>query len=201
MELYIESKYSKFTCDSSILMMKFGYLTSSEYIKKYIERDGLDSFEILFIKHFATGPEAIAYETWSFTTVNAARHPRYTNKSNGGISFYCITRTEEANRKITEFQNNSPYWTNGTVNKRARTSPGPDFYKGFTTSEDFHTRLHDINIDMILWTNGTISTYSKECTGPDYIKGHHDRENINQKQSKAKQGMLVGPMELLINFV
>lgn len=83
---YSKKKYAK--CDSSKFMTKFGYQTSSEYVKEIINSEGLDSFEIDRIKHFKTPEEVRKYEKKFLTKVNAAGHENFLNKSNGGGENY-----------------------------------------------------------------------------------------------------------------
>jgi len=64
-------------------MTKYGYQTSSEYVEELIDQDGLDSFRVLCIRHFATPKEVTEYEKKFLTKIDARNHPRYINKSNG----------------------------------------------------------------------------------------------------------------------
>lgn len=84
MMLYHGRKYEESTCDSSTFMTKSGYQTSSIHIKELIERDVLESFRVLCIRHFATAQEVIDYEKKFLVKIDAKNHPRYINKSNGG---------------------------------------------------------------------------------------------------------------------
>jgi len=76
-------EYEKSTCDSSLHMTESGYKTSSEYVEELIERDGLASFRVLCIRHFATPKEVTDYEKKYLTKVDAKNHLRYINKNNG----------------------------------------------------------------------------------------------------------------------
>lgn len=74
--------------DSSNLMTKTGYQTTSKIIKNLIKTSGLESFEILRIKHFNEPELALNFETRFLTKVNAAENPMFFNRHNGGKKFY-----------------------------------------------------------------------------------------------------------------
>jgi len=73
--------------DSSNLMTEKGYKTTSKIIKNIIKTDGLESFEILKIKHFNFADEALYYESKFLRKVNAAENPKFINLHNGGKNF------------------------------------------------------------------------------------------------------------------
>lgn len=73
--------------NSSNLMTKTGYQTTSKIIKDVIKHDGLASFEILKIKHFNSSNEALSYEARFLQKVNAAENPKFFNLHNGGKNF------------------------------------------------------------------------------------------------------------------
>jgi hypothetical protein len=73
--------------DSSNLMKKDGYKTTSKIIKKIIENDGLESFEILKIKEFDSSEKTLLYETRFLVKVNAAENEKFFNQHNGGKNF------------------------------------------------------------------------------------------------------------------
>lgn len=75
------------SADSSNLMTKRGYKTTSKVIKELIQKDSLNAFEILRIKHFKSPEETLHYETRFLQKVNAAENPRFFNKHNGGKNF------------------------------------------------------------------------------------------------------------------
>jgi hypothetical protein len=81
-KLYAGCKYSKKNLDSNNLMTDFGYKTSSKVIKKLIEKDGLDSFNIIDIKHFETAEEAREYESNFLENVDAKNNQNFINLSN-----------------------------------------------------------------------------------------------------------------------
>jgi hypothetical protein len=69
------------------LMTQCGYKTNSKIIKDLIKKDGLESFEILKIKHFNSGNDALLHESRFLIKVNAAEHPMFFNQHNGGKNF------------------------------------------------------------------------------------------------------------------
>jgi hypothetical protein len=73
--------------DSSNLMKKDGYKTTSKIIKEIIENDGLESFEILKIKEFDSSDKTLLYETRFLVKVNAAENEKFFNQHNGGKNF------------------------------------------------------------------------------------------------------------------
>jgi hypothetical protein len=73
--------------DSSNLMKKDGYKTTSKIIKEIIENDGLESFEILKIKEFDSSEKTLLYETRFLVKVNAAENEKFFNQHNGGKNF------------------------------------------------------------------------------------------------------------------
>ena len=70
------------SCNSKTFMTEDGYQTTSREIKGLINLHGLDSFEVVRIRHFSSGKEAYAYETRFLRKVKAKRNPRFHNKSN-----------------------------------------------------------------------------------------------------------------------
>ena len=84
--LYAGCKINK-SADSLNLMTKDGYKTTSKIVKKLINEDGLESFEILKIKHFKTIEETLKYETIFLQKVDAANNPKFLNLHNGGKNF------------------------------------------------------------------------------------------------------------------
>jgi hypothetical protein len=75
------------SADSSNLMTESGYKTTSKIIKDLIKKDGLNSFEVLKIKHFKTPEETLSYESRFLIKVNAAENPMFFNQHNGGKNF------------------------------------------------------------------------------------------------------------------
>ncbi len=73
--------------DSSNLMTENGYKTTSKIVKNLIKKDGLESFQILRIKHFDLPEQALDYETRFLLKVNAAENPMFFNLHNGGKNF------------------------------------------------------------------------------------------------------------------
>lgn len=101
-KFYAGAKWSnhKAPCDSNLFMTSFGYKTTSKIVKSMIEFDGLDSFEVLRIRHFNDPDSVIDFESRFLTKVDAMRNPSFLNKSNGGKSFRCLKHTEETLRKL-----------------------------------------------------------------------------------------------------
>ena len=89
------------SANSSNLMTEHGYKTTSKVIKELIEKDSLNAFEILRIKHFKLQEETLRYETRFLQKVNAAKNPRFFNKHNGGKNF-----VNKGSYKLTESTKN-----------------------------------------------------------------------------------------------
>jgi len=102
--LYFGCKYGKRVikeCDSLILMTEEGYQTSSKAIKELIKEYGIDSFRILYIRHYMTEQEVRIAESKFLHTVNAKNNPRYINNSNGNEGFYRNgPHSEESKKKM-----------------------------------------------------------------------------------------------------
>jgi hypothetical protein len=75
------------SANSSDFMTESGYKTTSKIIKELIKKDGLESFEILKIKHFDSSDKTLLYETRFLIKVNAAENPKFLNLHNGGKNF------------------------------------------------------------------------------------------------------------------
>jgi hypothetical protein len=75
------------SADSLNLMTKDGYKTTSKIVKKLINEGGLESFEILKIKHFDNIDQTLKYETTFLQKVKAATNPKFLNLHNGGQNF------------------------------------------------------------------------------------------------------------------
>lgn len=67
------------------------YFTSSKYIADLIEEYGKDSFSIEIRKTFLTKDDAILWEQRFLTRVNAAKNPKFLNKSNGNKQYFDFT--------------------------------------------------------------------------------------------------------------
>jgi hypothetical protein len=73
--------------NSDNLMKLGGYKTTSKVVKELIEKDGLDSFKVLKIKHFKTAEEVLKYESKFLVKVDAANNYKFLNRHNGGKNF------------------------------------------------------------------------------------------------------------------
>ena len=79
-QIYAGCRYAK-DCNPSELLKKKGYCTSSEVVRKLIQRDGLSSFIILEIRIFKDKHKAYLYES-VFLQHNLRVHPwLFLNKS------------------------------------------------------------------------------------------------------------------------
>lgn len=78
---YAGVKYSK-DSDPSLLLKENGYKTSSYYVKKLIEENGLSRFTIRTIRCFRSKTEALRYETRFLERVDAANNPKFYNMKN-----------------------------------------------------------------------------------------------------------------------
>jgi hypothetical protein len=63
------------------------YFTSSKTISDLIEEYGIDSFSVQIRKTFISKIEALYWETRFLTRIDAAKHPEWLNKHNGGTRF------------------------------------------------------------------------------------------------------------------
>jgi hypothetical protein len=75
------------TANSSNLMTKTGYKTTSKVVKALILLDGLDSFDVLKVRHFENEEQALKYESKFLKKVNAAENSNFLNLHNGGKNF------------------------------------------------------------------------------------------------------------------
>lgn len=89
-------------CNSATFMTANGYQTSSKRVKSVIAKYGVEDFEILRIRHFATRQQACSYEYRFLCKVKANRNPKFYNQSCGGEKAYLEFQTEENKRKISE---------------------------------------------------------------------------------------------------
>lgn len=89
-------------CNSTTFMTANGYQTSSKRVKSVIAKYGVEDFEVLRIRHFATRQQACSYEYRFLCKVKANRNPKFYNQSCGGEKAYLEFQTEENKRKISE---------------------------------------------------------------------------------------------------
>jgi hypothetical protein len=82
-KLYAGYKSHKKSCDSSTFMADHGYKTSSNIIKKIIHNEGLLTFKIEMICHFATAQEALKFEVDFLKQFNAGENDMFFNKTSG----------------------------------------------------------------------------------------------------------------------
>lgn len=89
-------------CNSLTFMTAAGYQTSSKRVKSIIAKHGVESFEILRIRHFATRQQACRYEYKFLCKVKANKNPKFYNQSCGGEKAYLEFQTEKNKRRISE---------------------------------------------------------------------------------------------------
>jgi len=89
-------------CNSATFMTATGYQTSSKRVKSIITKHGIEAFEVLRIRHFATRQQACRYEYRFLCKVKAKKNPKFYNQSCGGEKAYLEFQTEEGKRRISE---------------------------------------------------------------------------------------------------
>jgi hypothetical protein len=89
-------------CNSTTFMTATGYQTSSKRVKSIIAKHGIEAFEVLRIRHFATRQQACRYEYRFLCRVKANKNPKFYNQSCGGEKAYLEFQTEENKRRISE---------------------------------------------------------------------------------------------------
>jgi hypothetical protein len=91
-------------CNSQKLMCEDGYKTSSKIVKDIIDKDGLGSFTICKVRHYANKESALGQEVKFLKRVNAMRNPKFLNQTNGDKKFIMKYVTDEHRRKNSESQ-------------------------------------------------------------------------------------------------
>ena len=87
-------------CDFNELLKDNGYKTSSKIVKKIIDEEGIDAFEINRVRTFLEKEAAYEYETRFLYKVDAMRNSNFLNRSNNTPA--CVfDLMRENNRKIT----------------------------------------------------------------------------------------------------
>ena len=84
---YAGSKYAKGSTPSQF-WVPGGYYTSSNIIKRIIQEEGENSFEIVRIRTFEHGEDAYSYETKFLRKVNAATNDKFLNGHNNAMPCY-----------------------------------------------------------------------------------------------------------------
>lgn len=158
--LYAGSKWSQEVrqpCNSSTFMTEGGYPTSCKRIKGLINLYGLDSFEVMRIRHFSTGAEAYAYETRFLRKVKAKRNPMFYNK-------------HDNNSLINEFNTKGMIWYHRGEDKKMF-YPGEIIPTGWIKGSPH--KIGECGKGKVYYHDGKISRRFFEGEQPDgWIKGN-----------------------------
>lgn len=173
--------------DSSNFMTEKGYKTTSKIIKSLIKKDGLQSFEILRIKHFEFPDQALSYESRFLTKINAAEHDLFFNRHNGGKNFvnkggYKLSESTKDKMKKPKSRE-----TIEKQNKNKRERPKEVYEKAIATRRRNNPVWHNEEMREIIRKNN-ISRFASEESRIDYSKKmkEHYKNNPVSEETKAK---------------
>ena len=181
------------SADSSNLMTEHGYKTTSKIIKDLIKKDGLNSFEVLKIKHFKTLEETLSYESRFLIKVNAAENPRFFNKHNGGKNF-----VNKGGYKLSEATKNKmrkpkSKETIEKQNKEKINRPKEVYQKAIETRKRNNPVWHDEEMRKILsiknnirWSNDDNRKKQSEIMKEYYKKNPISEETRNKHRQLSK---------------
>ncbi len=180
--------------DSSNLMTDNGYKTTSKVVKSLIKTDGLESFEVLRIRHFSLPEEALNYETRFLMKVNAAENPMFLNRHNGGKNF-CnkggYNLSESTKKKMRKPKSKE---TIEKQNKEKRERPKEVYEKVVETRRKNNPVWHNDEMREIIRTSN-IERFSDEKnrekhseTMIEYYKNNPISEETREKLSKVNSG-------------
>jgi NUMOD3 motif len=101
---HIPSKryYLGYKSNKMAFFQEGGYCTSCDEIHDIILKEGFSSFQIIRIRYFETGEEALKYETRLLHRVNAASNAMFFNQHNGDGNFVRKYYSKESGKKISE---------------------------------------------------------------------------------------------------
>ena len=157
---------SKNRANSNSFMTECGYQTSSKVVKNLIKQDGLQSFEVIRIRHFETGKEAFEYEYKFLTKVDAMNNEKFLNQSNGKKTFTTLGRksklSSDSLAKIGKANRGKIWWTDGVNCKWQKDSPGINWIAGRAHKMKEHLQSISSSCKgMQNWNNGIVNVKSK----------------------------------------
>lgn len=160
-------------------MTKNGYQTSSKIVKEIIKDEGLESFEVIRIRHFETKCKTCAYEARFLCKVKARHNSVFINQTNGGKEFI---------RKYS-FKGRTR-WNNGVIEKYCKDCPdGLDWTHGPIISDKRREGLKK-NTGCKFWNNGIICKRSINQPGSDWVSGRFKfSDEVNKNCSTAHIGV------------
>lgn len=173
--------------DSSNFMTEKGYKTTSKIIKSLIKKDGLESFEIIRIKHFEFPDQALSYETRFLTRINAAEHDLFFNRHNGGKNF-----VNKGGYKLSESTKNKMKKPKSKemkekLRKHLKERSKDSWQKGVETRKKNNPVWHNEEMREIISKNN-ISRFASEESRIDYSKKMKEyyKNNPVSEETKAK---------------
>lgn len=182
------------SADSSNLMSKHGYKTTSKVIKELIKKEGLSVFEILRVKHFKSPEETLYYETKFLQKVNAAENPRFFNKHNGGKNFVNMggyRLTESTKNKMRKPKSKE---TIEKQNKEKRNRPKEVYQKAIETRKRNNPIWHDEKSRKLLSVKNNIRWKDSENRKKqseimkEYYKKNPISEETKNKHKELNKG-------------
>ena len=179
--------------NSSDFMTEKGYQTTSDIIKRLIQKDGLSAFEIIRIKHFTTPEEALTYEMKFLTKVNAAEHPMFYNRHNGGKNFVNKGGYKLSEHTKLKMRKPKSQETVEKQNQEKRTRSKDVYKKMVATRKSRYTSWHTAEqIERIKQHNATWWNEENRRKHSEKMKEVHKlnpiREETRQKHREKSKG-------------
>ena len=94
--------YAGYKSNKMAFFQEGGYNTSCAEILDLISKEGFSAFQIMRIRYFETGEEALEYETRFLHRVKASSNPRFFNQHNGDGKFIRKYYSKESGEKISK---------------------------------------------------------------------------------------------------
>jgi hypothetical protein len=141
-----------------------GYQTSSKAVNDIILLDGLNAFELIRIRHFATRDNALDYEVRFLIKVDAINHQNiYLNKTNGHKKYIGSPYDNKRKLRISNDQLGRKWWNDGTINKKFKDDPGDGWVIGPLLTDSQRKRNSEKSIGLKAWNDGNVVIMSKIC--------------------------------------
>lgn len=190
-KLYHGSRTAK-GCNPNELLTESGYITSSQIVKNIINKEGLDSFEIINIETFITSEEARLAEEMYHKEYDVEGNVCYFNRHNAGGKFFCTGHSEETRKKL-----GTPNNKHMLGKKHSKETLEKFKYRKYSSGEDHYLygkkRPEEITKKAIATRKERNYTGEKSCwfgkSGegtPNYGNKHSDEAKL--KISKANKG-------------